>query len=48
MEISRPIYPTADEAHILCNMGEEAWREIGQKDPSLSSKTAQLRMPLST
>jgi len=45
MEISRPIYPTADEAHILCNMGEEAWWEIGQKDPSLSSKTAQLRMP---
>jgi len=31
MEISRPSYPTADEAHILCDMGEEAWGKSGRK-----------------
>jgi len=31
MEVSRPSYSTADEAHILCDMGEEAWGKSGRK-----------------
>jgi len=31
MEISRPIYPTANEAHILCNMGGQVAGKSGRK-----------------
>jgi|GEM_PF-5165715 len=47
MEISRPSYPTCDEAHILCDMGEEQWGKSGRKihlDPQNKHNSEWLQM----